>query len=175
MNNFKIRIFGSTKGFPSWKYPYWKRSFLHDHSVGRLIGLNVAHLFEFIWYFTDGDILGCSMVRFLHVFWTCWKGEPSSPSISRLVGWSVHLSFVTYLACFTSGPVSSDKLVYNSILRAPQLVQYLSNIFAVAALFVFNTQGRKIINPSAGYPPDEIRFVVNERRAPFLANDRRVV
>ena len=71
--------------------------------------------------------------------------------------------------------MSSDKLVYNSILRAPQLVQYLSNIFAAAALFVFNTQGRKIINPSAGYPPDEIRFVANERRAPFLENDRRVV
>ena len=33
-------------------------------------------------------------------------------------------------------------------------------------------QGRKIINPG-GYPPDEIRFVANERRAPFLANDRR--
>ena len=26
---------------------------------------------------------------------------------------------------------------------------------------------------SSGYPPDEIRFVANERRAPFLANDRR--
>ena len=26
---------------------------------------------------------------------------------------------------------------------------------------------------TAGYPPDEIWFVANERRAPFLANDRR--
>ena len=32
-------------------------------------------------------------------------------------------------------------------------------------------QGRKILNPG-GYPPDEIRFVANERQVPFLANDR---
>ena len=27
-------------------------------------------------------------------------------------------------------------------------------------------QGRKIINPSGGYPPDLLRFVANERRDP---------
>ena len=41
-------------------------------------------------------------------------------------------------------------------------------------------QGRKVINPSGGYPADNwmrfadlIRFVANERRAPHLANDDR--
>ena len=32
-------------------------------------------------------------------------------------------------------------------------------------------QGRKVINPSGGYPPDEIRFVANERRAPLPVID----
>ena len=31
--------------------------------------------------------------------------------------------------------------------------------------------GRKIIDPSCGYPPDETRFVTNGRRAPLPANE----
>ena len=30
---------------------------------------------------------------------------------------------------------------------------------------------RKIINPSSGYPPDEIRFVANEHQAPLPVNE----
>ena len=38
-------------------------------------------------------------------------------------------------------------------------------------LIEFDQTIKKIINPSGGYPPDEIRFAANERRAPLLANE----